>query len=134
MRRARALDSHGERPLLHRHDLSGRIALSASDLHGALWDLFAAVYGGAVHPTAEGHAAMADAALPVARQALGLPAPNTLVRSEPLPLPVLLPRRYQFCFLRGCRAPGVSELVRRAQPPACYREGESARAASAVSR
>jgi hypothetical protein len=54
--------------------------------------VFAAVYGGAVHPTAEGHAAMADAALPVARQALGLPAPDTLVRGEPLPpLPPLVP-------------------------------------------
>jgi hypothetical protein len=28
---------------------------------------------------------MADAALPVARQALGLSAPDTLVRGEPLP-------------------------------------------------
>jgi hypothetical protein len=59
--------------------------LQPSDLHDAIWGVFAAVYGGAVHPTAEGHAAMADAALPVARQALGLPAPDTLVRSEPLP-------------------------------------------------
>ena len=65
--------------------------LQPSDLHDALWGLFAAVYGGAVHPTAEGHAAMADAALPVARQALGLPGPDTLVSSEPLPLPNLLP-------------------------------------------
>jgi hypothetical protein len=40
-----------------------------------------------------GNAAMADAAVPVARQALGLPVPDTLVRSEPLPLPVLLPPR-----------------------------------------
>ena len=30
--------------------------------------------GGAMHPTAEGHAAMADAALPAARKLLGLPA------------------------------------------------------------
>jgi hypothetical protein len=67
--------------------------LQPSDLHDALWSLLAAVYAGAVHPTAEGHAAMADAAVPVARQALGLPVPDTLVRSEPLPLPVLLPPR-----------------------------------------
>jgi hypothetical protein len=67
--------------------------LQPSDLHDALWGLFAAVYGGAVHPTAEGHAAMADAALPVVRQALGLPGPDTLVRSEPLPPPNLLPSR-----------------------------------------
>ena len=36
---------------------------------------------------------MADAALPVARQALGLPGSDTLVRSEPLPLINLLPPR-----------------------------------------
>ena len=35
---------------------------------------------------------MADAALPIARQVLGLSAPDTLVRSEPLaPLPTLFP-------------------------------------------
>jgi len=68
--------------------------LQPSDLHDAIWGVFAAVYGGAVHPTAEGHAAMADAALPVARQALGVSAPDTLVRSEPLPaLPNLLAPR-----------------------------------------
>src|SRR5215471_11103056 len=65
--------------------------LQPSDLHDAIWGVFAAVYGGAVHPTAEGHAAMADAALPVARQVLGVSAPDTLVRSEPLaPLPNLI--------------------------------------------
>ena len=68
--------------------------LQPSDLHDAIWGVFAAVYGGAVHPTAEGHATMADAALPVARQALGVSAPDTLVRSEPLPaLPNLLAPR-----------------------------------------
>ncbi|MGA7488600.1 MAG: hypothetical protein WBW74_16895 [Xanthobacteraceae bacterium] len=59
--------------------------LQPSDLHDAIWGIFAAVYGGAIHPTAEGHAAMADAALPAVRHALGLPAPAALVRSEPLP-------------------------------------------------
>jgi lysophospholipase L1-like esterase len=59
--------------------------LQPSDLHDAIWGIFAAVYGGAVHPTAEGHAAMADAALPAARAALGLPAPNASVQAEPLP-------------------------------------------------
>jgi len=59
--------------------------LQPSDLHDAIWGIFAAVYGGAVHPTAEGHAAMADAALPAAREALGLPAPNAPVQAEPLP-------------------------------------------------
>ena len=48
-----------------------------------------AVYGGAIHPTAEGHAAMADAALPAAREVLGVPAPIAPVRSEPLPAPQL---------------------------------------------
>ena len=52
--------------------------LQPSDLHDAIWGVFAAVYGGAVHPTAEGHAAMADAALPAARAVLGLrPAGRT---------------------------------------------------------
>jgi hypothetical protein len=50
--------------------------LQPSDLHDAIWGIFAAVYGGAVHPTAEGHAAMADAALPAAREVLGLPTPS----------------------------------------------------------
>ena len=62
-----------------------------SDLHDAMWGIFAAVYGGAVHPTAEGHAAMADAALPAAREVLGLPPPAAPVRSEPLPAPPQLP-------------------------------------------
>ena len=43
-----------------------------------------AVYGGAVHPTAEGHAAMADAALPAARAVLGLKPPPDIT-AEPLP-------------------------------------------------
>jgi len=60
--------------------------LQPSDLHDATWGIFAAVYGGAIHPTAEGHAAMADAALPAVREALGLPSPAALVRSEPLPV------------------------------------------------
>ena len=63
--------------------------LQPSDLHDATWGIFAAVYGGAIHPTAEGHAAMADAALPAVREVLGLPAPAAPVRSEPLPPPQL---------------------------------------------
>jgi hypothetical protein len=59
--------------------------LQPSDLHDAIWGVFAAVYGGAIHPTAEGHAAMADAAVPAARHVLGLPAPAAPVRSETLP-------------------------------------------------
>jgi len=46
-----------------------------ADIHDALWGVASVVYGGAMHPTAEGHAAMADAALPAARRLLGLTAP-----------------------------------------------------------
>lgn len=61
--------------------------LQPSDLHDATWGATSAVYGGAIHPTAEGHAAMADAALPAMRGLLDLPAPAT-IRAEPLlPLP-----------------------------------------------
>ncbi len=63
------------------------IILQPSDLHDAIWGILAAVYGGAVHPTAEGHAAMADAALPAVREVLGLASRSTAVRSEPLPAP-----------------------------------------------
>jgi hypothetical protein len=44
------------------------------DIHDARWGLTSVVYGGAIHPTAEGHAAMADAALVEARRILGLPS------------------------------------------------------------
>jgi lysophospholipase L1-like esterase len=51
-------------------------SLQPSDIHDATWGASSAVYGGALHPTAEGHAAMADAALPAAREVLGLSAPT----------------------------------------------------------
>jgi hypothetical protein len=54
-----------------------------SDLHDATWGATSAVYGGAVHPTAEGHAAMADAAMPALRAVLGLQATQQ-IRAEPL--------------------------------------------------
>src|SRR5262249_12359185 len=38
--------------------LSGLV--QPSDIHDAIWGITSALYGGAVHPTAEGHAAMAD--------------------------------------------------------------------------
>ena len=60
--------------------------LQPSDLHDAMWGIYAAVYGGAIHPTAEGHAAMADATVPAMREVLGLPASAPAVRSEPLPV------------------------------------------------
>ena len=55
-----------------------------SSIHDAAWAAMSAVYGGAVHPTAEGHAAMADAALPAARAVLGLKPPPDIT-AEPLP-------------------------------------------------
>ena len=60
--------------------------LKPIDTHDALWGVVSAVYGGAVHPTAEGYAAMADAALPAARGVLGLTAPP-VVQAAPLPPP-----------------------------------------------
>jgi len=57
--------------------------LRPTDIHDALWGVVSAVYGGAVHPTAEGHAAMADAALPAARRVLGVSAAPD-VSAEPL--------------------------------------------------
>jgi lysophospholipase L1-like esterase len=49
-------------------------ASQPSDIHDATWGILSAVYGGAVHPTAEGHATMADAALPAAAFVLQLDA------------------------------------------------------------
>jgi len=63
-------------------------ALQPSNIHDATWGIVSAVYGGAVHPTAEGHAAMADAALPALREVLGIRV-EPGVRSEPMPLNVL---------------------------------------------
>jgi lysophospholipase L1-like esterase len=65
-----------------------------SDIHDATWGIVSAVYGGAVHPTAEGHAAMADAALGAARQVLGLGAGVPSVAAEPL-APLAPPREIQ---------------------------------------
>jgi hypothetical protein len=61
--------------------------LQPTDIHDATWGVVSAVYGGAVHPTAEGQAAMADAALAASRGVLRLgPAPSA-VTAEPLPPP-----------------------------------------------
>ena len=58
------------------------------DIHDATWGVLSAVYGGAIHPTAEGHAAMADAALPAAKAVLGLGLSENPVTSEPIsPMP-----------------------------------------------
>jgi lysophospholipase L1-like esterase len=55
-----------------------------ADIHDATWGILSAVYGGAVHPTAEGHAAMADAALPAAAAVLRLDAVEPEVTYRPL--------------------------------------------------
>lgn len=60
--------------------------LQPSNIHDATWGAISAVYGGAMHPSAEGHAAMADAALPAGRELLDLKAPPA-VTAAPLPPP-----------------------------------------------
>lgn len=62
-------------------------AAQPSDIHDATWGVLSAVYGGAVHPTAEGHAAMADATLPAAISLLRLDARIPEVIQEPLSPP-----------------------------------------------
>jgi hypothetical protein len=63
--------------------------LQPSDLHDATWGVLSAVYGGAIHPSAEGHAAMADAAAAQARVVLRLSPADVPVMSEPLPAPAM---------------------------------------------
>jgi len=70
--------------------------LQPSNIHDATWGIMSAVYGGAIHPTAEGHAVMADATLPALRAALGLRPPEQPIHAEPLqplPPPVTTPAR-----------------------------------------
>jgi lysophospholipase L1-like esterase len=62
-----------------------------ADIHDATWGILSAVYGGAVHPTAEGHAAMADAALPAAASVLQLDAGVPEVIQEPASPIVIAP-------------------------------------------
>src|SRR5215472_10706936 len=57
-------------------------SMQPSDIHDATWGVLSAVYGGAVHPSAEGHAAMADAALGAVANVLKLDAVPEVV-SEP---------------------------------------------------
>ena len=66
------------------YPLPARNANVPSDIHDASWGVLSAVYGGAIHPTAEGHAAMADAALPAASDLLGLGGRDAPVSSEPI--------------------------------------------------
>jgi lysophospholipase L1-like esterase len=60
-------------------------SMQPADIHDATWGIVSAVYGGAIHPTAEGHAVMADAALPAVTSVLGLDAPEAQVTSQPAP-------------------------------------------------
>ncbi len=62
-----------------------------ADIHDATWGILSAVYGGAVHPSAEGHAAMADAALPAAASVLQLDATLPEVTQEPATPIVIAP-------------------------------------------
>ncbi|WP_244486374.1 hypothetical protein [Bradyrhizobium viridifuturi] len=63
-------------------------SMQPTDIHDATWGILSAVYGGAVHPSAEGHAAMADAAVPAAATVLQLNTAVPEVLSEPVaPLP-----------------------------------------------
>jgi hypothetical protein len=57
------------------HDLLG----NPNYIHDGRWGLTSVVYGGVLHPTAEGHAAIADATLAAAKMLLGLPlhTPNS---------------------------------------------------------
>lgn len=60
-------------------------AMQPTDIHDATWGVLSVVYGGAVHPTAEGHAAMADATLPAVTTVLHLNGVVPEVMSEPAP-------------------------------------------------
>jgi lysophospholipase L1-like esterase len=61
------------------------VALRPGSLHDAAWGVLSAVYGGAIHPTAEGHAAMADAALAAAKNVLQLTGSDDPIIAAPLP-------------------------------------------------
>jgi hypothetical protein len=64
-------------------------SMQPTDIHDATWGILSAVYGGAVHPTAEGHAVMADAAVPAAAGVLQLDTAVPEVISQPVaPLPI----------------------------------------------
>jgi hypothetical protein len=65
-------------------------AIQPADIHDATWGILSAVYGGAIHPTGEGHAAMADAVVPAAASVLRLGA-EADVTQEPLAPMVLQP-------------------------------------------
>ncbi|QOZ27151.1 hypothetical protein XH93_28740 [Bradyrhizobium sp. CCBAU 51753] len=59
-------------------------SMQPSDIHDATWGILSAVYGGAVHPSAEGHAAMADAVVPAAASLLQLDTAVGEITSQPV--------------------------------------------------
>jgi hypothetical protein len=67
--------------------------MQPANIHDASWGAMSAVYGGAFHPSAEGQAVMADAAIPAARAVLGFNAPPEVVSQplQPLPPPGAVP-------------------------------------------
>ena len=69
----------------------GVSSMTPADLHDATWGILSAVYGGAIHPTAEGYAAMADSALAAAQQALGLGPAAEPITEAPLAPPGAAP-------------------------------------------
>jgi hypothetical protein len=80
--------------------------LQPADLHDATWGILSAVYGGAVHPTAEGYAAMADSALTVARSVLQLGQATQGVSEKTLaPPPPVVPGPVQTAPPTPAQAP-----------------------------
>jgi hypothetical protein len=88
--------------------------IQPADLHDATWGILSAVYGGAIHPTAEGYAAMADAAMASAKGVLQLGTATEGVSVAPLQPPV--PAAPQ--------APAVPQPPAASQAPAASTEPE----------
>ncbi len=60
----------------------GSSVMAPASIHDAGWGILSAVHGGAIPPTAEGHAAMADAALVAVREKLGLLASQQPAKTD----------------------------------------------------
>ena len=111
--------------------------IQPSDIHDATWGVLSAVYGGAVHPTAEGHAAMADAALPAAATVLQLDAAVPEVTPEPSIVSGRTRARIVARSAHGKFADSLSRSRRRARapgPPSRRREPSQHRAAASSRR
>lgn len=65
----------------------GVSSMRPADIHDASWGVLSAVYGGAIHPTAEGQAAMADAALAEIQRLLAIVPVDDAITAQPLPAP-----------------------------------------------